>query len=339
GKTTSRLNALMNGDMIWKIKFDNNEYVLDKHDMTLSTYIQKYRSHFVMKNYDAMASLPSAEFQKIFHDMTIISADFDMIQFVAKSSYWSNIDSKIKLNPTHTADNAENNKIEIKVTRPVSSLFLIKDLIKLTIFSQQQIKIFLSKKNLLIEFNSGGICNVRYYITPAEDDFTPYLQSTLGNEAEPDKDNFLEEVLEKEIELGKDNFSEKVLENEVELGEDNFSEVLENESNNLPSDWREVLDNSDDSDIEWETQGIEEIILVTHDECIFYSNDGKRGVWAKSGELPLKKKGNGRSMMVSEFLTEKNGRLHLNEEQITSNPYVPEESRVILKPGKNHEGR
>jgi len=44
-----------------------------------------------------------------------------------------------------------------------------------------------------------------------------------------------------------------------------------------------------------------EIVLVTHDECIFYSNDGKRGVWAKSGELPLRKKGNGRSIMVSEF--------------------------------------
>ena len=36
-----------------------------------------------------------------------------------------------------------------------------------------------------------------------------------------------------------------------------------------------------------------EIILITHDECIFYSNDGKRGVQAKSGELPLRKKGNG----------------------------------------------
>ena len=41
-----------------------------------------------------------------------------------------------------------------------------------------------------------------------------------------------------------------------------------------------------------------EIILITHDECVFYSNDGKRGVWAKSGELPLRKKGNGRSIMV-----------------------------------------
>ena len=28
-------------------------------------------------------------------------------------------------------------------------------------------------------------------------------------------------------------------------------------------------------------------ILVTHDECIFYSNDGKRKIWAKNRELPL----------------------------------------------------
>ncbi|CAJ0748460.1 19201_t:CDS:2, partial [Entrophospora sp. SA101] len=55
-----------------------------------------------------------------------------------------------------------------------------------------------------------------------------------------------------------------------------------------------------------------EIILVTHDECIFYSNDGKRGVWARDGELPLKKKGNGRCIMVK--------------------------AKTILKPGKNQEG-
>ncbi|CAH1768764.1 178_t:CDS:2, partial [Entrophospora sp. SA101] len=30
------------------------------------------------------------------------------------------------------------------------------------------------------------------------------------------------------------------------------------ESNDLPSDWREILDNSDDSDIEWETQEVKE---------------------------------------------------------------------------------
>ena len=33
--------------------------------------------------------------------------------------------------------------------------------------------------------------------------------------------------------------------------------------------------------------GEKEHILVTHDECIFYANNGKRGIWAPNGELPL----------------------------------------------------
>ena len=57
-------------------------------------------------------------------------------------------------------------------------------------------------------------------------------------------------------------------------------------------------------------------MLVVHDECIFYSNDGKCGIWVKNGEMPLRKKGNGRSIMVSEFLTEVNGRLCLQQSEI-----------------------
>ncbi len=57
-----------------------------------------------------------------------------------------------------------------------------------------------------------------------------------------------------------------------------------------------------------------EHILIVHDECIFYSNDEKREIWAKSGELPLRKKGNEKSIMVSEFLTEACGRLKLTAE-------------------------
>jgi len=30
-----------------------------------------------------------------------------------------------------------------------------------------------------------------------------------------------------------------------------------------------------------------ERILITHNECIFYSNDGKHEIWAKNEELPL----------------------------------------------------
>ena len=58
---------------------------------------------------------------------------------------------------------------------------------------------------------------------------------------------------------------------------------------------------------------------------------------AKSGELPLRKKGNRKSIMVSKFLTEACGRLKLTAEQIENYPDVPEEVRVYLKPGKNDE--
>jgi len=69
-----------------------------------------------------------------------------------------------------------------------------------------------------------------------------------------------------------------------------------------------------------------EHILIVHDECIFYSNDGKCRTWAKSGELSLHKKGNGKSIMVSEFLTEACGRLKLTAEQIENHSDVSEEA-------------
>ncbi len=52
------------------------------------------------------------------------------------------------------------------------------------------------------------------------------------------------------------------------------------------------------------SKGEKKRVLIVHDECIFYSNDGKHGLWTRNGEMPLRKKGNRRSIMVSEFLTE-----------------------------------
>jgi hypothetical protein len=85
-------------------------------------------------------------------------------------------------------------------------------------------------------------------------------------------------------------------------------------------------------------EGEKEHILVTHDECVFYSNDGQRGIWAKNGELPLRKKGNGKSIMVSEFLTEVDGRLKLKPVNIENHPTIPIEAREYLEPGKDREG-
>jgi hypothetical protein len=53
---------------------------------------------------------------------------------------------------------------------------------------------------------------------------------------------------------------------------------------------------------------------------------------------PLKKKGQGRSSMVSEILCECHGRLGLIDEQPESHPDVPPEARMIIKPGKNGYG-
>jgi len=79
-------------------------------------------------------------------------------------------------------------------------------------------------------------------------------------------------------------------------------------------------------------------IFITHDECLFYANDDRPIIWAPLGELPLRKKGQGKSIMVSEFLTEIDGRLKLSEEETLLYSEIPIEARKFLKPGKNEEG-
>jgi hypothetical protein len=81
-------------------------------------------------------------------------------------------------------------------------------------------------------------------------------------------------------------------------------------------------------------------VLVTHDETTFHSNDGRRSGWAPHGEQPLRKKGRGRAIHVSDFLCETIGRLQLNEEQkiLESANNIPHEARVMMNPGINNDG-
>ncbi|KAF9455309.1 hypothetical protein BDZ94DRAFT_1205895, partial [Collybia nuda] len=71
------------------------------------------------------------------------------------------------------------------------------------------------------------------------------------------------------------------------------------------------------------------LILVTHDESIFYENDRRKNCWThKTNRGAPQRKGEGLSLMVSDFLTTEWGRLtHDNEE-----------ARIIFKPGKNRDG-
>lgn len=70
----------------------------------------------------------------------------------------------------------------------------------------------------------------------------------------------------------------------------------------------------DDMEIEtWPPSG-QPVILVTHDECVFSAYDGRRRLWLLEGEQPLRKKGQGGSIHVSDFLTDVGGRLALRDE-------------------------
>ena len=80
------------------------------------------------------------------------------------------------------------------------------------------------------------------------------------------------------------------------------------------------------------------LILVTHDESCFGSNDGRSYCWIDENNRQIRPKGNGRSVMVSAFLCECHGILKLSKELQALHPEVPADSTVLLKPGTNAEG-
>jgi hypothetical protein len=84
-------------------------------------------------------------------------------------------------------------------------------------------------------------------------------------------------------------------------------------------------------------------ILLPQDKCITHVNETPHKVWLQNGKQPLRKKGNGRAIMISDWIIETCGRLHLLPEQIAHQVMLPEASRLhvtdarqIIYPGKNH---
>ena len=57
-----------------------------------------------------------------------------------------------------------------------------------------------------------------------------------------------------------------------------------------------------------------ELVLIYHDESTFHSNDGQGWMWAEKGRQPIRPKGQGRGLMVSDFIEEHDGYLRLSEE-------------------------
>lgn len=86
------------------------------------------------------------------------------------------------------------------------------------------------------------------------------------------------------------------------------------------------------------------VIVITHDECTFSANDGKRRAWTRMGDSFLRPKGRGQGIMASEFLLPF-GRLNLSSlpqekinEVLSTTGMTVTEAVEIFEYGKNHEG-
>ena len=61
--------------------------------------------------------------------------------------------------------------------------------------------------------------------------------------------------------------------------------------------------------------GQKERHLIAHDEVCFHANDLSRMEWVAGGKQPLRQKGRGRIVHVSDFIMERTGRLCLTESE------------------------
>jgi len=94
-------------------------------------------------------------------------------------------------------------------------------------------------------------------------------------------------------------------------------------------------------------QGEKEHVLIVQDETIFHTNEYRRRVWLTADQQPIKRKGHGRAVHVSNFICETIGQLALSEAQIQVQLDLPEDSeatrletfeaRKITYPGKGRD--
>ena len=90
--------------------------------------------------------------------------------------------------------------------------------------------------------------------------------------------------------------------------------------------------------------GEREHVIVFQDETIFHTNEYRRRSWLARDQQPIRKKGNGRVVHISDFISETIGRIKLSEDQIAEQLTRPAELRIpsfearkITYPGKGFD--
>ena len=87
----------------------------------------------------------------------------------------------------------------------------------------------------------------------------------------------------------------------------------------------------------------EKCIVWFHDESAYNTTEDTPTLWGEKGKLPIKPKGKGSSIMVSEFIEEKDGYLALSDEQYefevtNSDQEIDKSALAILEIGEHREG-
>jgi hypothetical protein len=99
------------------------------------------------------------------------------------------------------------------------------------------------------------------------------------------------------------------------------------------------MSTDDYSDVIWPNllNAEKSLIFVTHDESIFHAFDGQGRQWLPASEHPLRKKGVGLALHVSDFLNYVCGRFTFTDGDAATNNECMKEACEIMKPGKNYD--
>ena len=62
---------------------------------------------------------------------------------------------------------------------------------------------------------------------------------------------------------------------------------------------------------------VKKLVLIFHDESTFHSNDDQGWMWGEKNKIIIKHKGQGRGLMVSDFIDKYTGFLALTEDEHT----------------------
>jgi len=77
------------------------------------------------------------------------------------------------------------------------------------------------------------------------------------------------------------------------------------------------------------------LVLIFHDEAAYHSNDDQKWMWAEKRKQPIRPKGQGRGIMVSDFIEGHGRYLRLSNEEYEaakdSHPGLWKEARQLLK--------